>query len=98
MIPSVVLAESTTGTRRDACIDAVLKYASVHDLDATIARRAGSLRHSLREKAPGIVDAIVVATADHLQGSTILTDDRDDIRLLADEMMRSAVVSLSELR
>jgi len=52
------------------------------------------LRHALRRRRVGTIDAIVVACADDVVGSLILTSDRADLAPLAAERSRSRVVSL----
>ncbi len=80
-MPTVVLAESTSGTARtDANINRLLKTCDVDPiLPEATARRAGQLRaHARRGSA---VDALVVAVAE--PGSTVLTSDRVDLEALA---------------
>ena len=81
VVPTVVIAESTTGAARtDANINRLLKAC---DIDPTIsertARRAGQLRAAAERGSA--VDAVVVALAE--PGWTIITTDPDDLRALA---------------
>jgi predicted nucleic acid-binding protein len=81
VVPTIVLAESTSGrARTDAYVNRLLTSC---DVDATVteatARRAGQLRaHARRGSA---VDAIVVALA--LPGATVMTSDPKDLESLA---------------
>jgi hypothetical protein len=81
VVPTVVLAESTTGSpRTDALVNRLLQ---VCDVDASVpvetARRAGQIR--ARARRGSAVDAIVVAVAE--PGGTVLTSDRADLEALA---------------
>ncbi len=96
VVPAAVVAESTTGhAGRDAKVNRVLKAASIVSIDERIARAAGKLRHAKRRRHAGTIDAIVVACADELVGSVILTSDRNDLAPLAAERGRTAVISIS---
>jgi len=81
LVPSVVLAESTTGRQHnDAAVNRLLKTCDVReDLPASLARRAGELRH-LAERGSA-VDAVVVASAE--PGGVVLTGDIEDLGALA---------------
>ncbi|HSM64814.1 MAG TPA: PIN domain-containing protein [Ilumatobacteraceae bacterium] len=81
MVPSVVLAETTTGRQRnDASINRFLETCDiVEDLPQHIARRAGALRALARQGSA--VDAIVVAFAE--PGGAVLTSDPADLNALA---------------
>lgn len=81
LIPSVVLVESTTGRQRsDAAVNRLLKTCDVReDLPASLARRAGALRHLARRGSA--VDAVVVASAE--PGGVVLTGDIEDLGALA---------------
>jgi predicted nucleic acid-binding protein len=95
IVPAVVLAESTTGdARRDAAVNRVLKALTIEPLDEPTARAAGAIRHAQRRRGAGAFDAMVVACADHLLGSTIYTSDPLDLRPLAAERGRSRVVAI----
>jgi predicted nucleic acid-binding protein len=81
VVPTVVIAESTTGkARTDTNINQLLKTC---DIDPVVpertARRAGQLRVAARQGSA--VDALVVALAE--PGSTVLTTDPDDLQALA---------------
>jgi PIN domain nuclease of toxin-antitoxin system len=91
-VPTAVIAESTTGDqRRDAATNRILSIATPIALDERLARRAAALRHAVRARRSGTVDAIVVATADDLAGTVIFTTDRHDIGALAAVRRRSRV-------
>jgi hypothetical protein len=90
-----VVAESTTGSARvDANVNRTLKSLALIDLDERIARAAAALRFANRMSGSGTVDAIVVATADRIPGSCVLTSDPDDLRRLAAVANRTRVVPL----
>lgn len=81
VVPTVVLAESTSGAARtDANINRLLKSC---DVDAVVAegsaRRAGYLR--ARARKGSAVDALLVALAE--PGGTVLAGDSDDLEALA---------------
>lgn len=98
LVPTAVIAESTSGDgRRDAIVNRTLKLLSVIDLDHRIARSAAALRHARRLRAAGTIDAIVVATADLVPGTRLLTGDPDDLRLLASINGRTRVVALTNV-
>ena len=81
LVPSVVLAESTTGRQHnDAAVNRLLKTCDVReDLPASIARRAGELRHLAQRGSA--VDAVVVASAE--PGGVVLSGDIEDLGALA---------------
>ena len=81
VVPTVVLAESTTGAARtDANINRVLKSCDVDPIVAErAARRAGYLR--ARARTGSAVDALLVAVAE--PGGTVLTGDSRDLEALA---------------
>ncbi len=81
LVPSVVLAESTTGRQRnDAAVNRLLNTCDVReDLPASLARRAGELRHLARRGSA--VDAVVVASAE--PGGVVLSGDVEDLSALA---------------
>ncbi len=81
VVPTVVLAESTTGAARtDANINRILKSCDVEPIVAeATARRAGHLR--ARARRGSAVDAVLVALAE--PGGTVLTGDREDLEALA---------------
>ena len=92
-VPTVVIAESATGDpRRDAKLDRTLKALIVVGLDEATARAAAALRHALRVRRSGTIDAIVVATADRVPGTRLMTTDASDLRPLAAVNGRTAVV------
>jgi predicted nucleic acid-binding protein len=91
VVPTIVIAESTTGGHRDAKVNRVLADCEVLDLTESIARDAARLRTALR--GAGLADAIIIATADRERGTTVLTSDPRDLAALAVIANRSAVVS-----
>ncbi len=93
LVPTVVVAESTTGNARfDANVNRTLKSLALVDLDERIAREAAALQFVHRMSGPGTVDAIVVATADRIPGSYVLTGDPDDLKRLAAVANRTKIV------
>ncbi|HEX4979083.1 MAG TPA: PIN domain-containing protein [Acidimicrobiales bacterium] len=81
VVPTIVLAESTTGAARtDTNINRLLKSCDVEPVvpEAT-ARRAGYLR--ARARRGSAVDALLVALAE--PGGTVLTGDAEDLEALA---------------
>jgi predicted nucleic acid-binding protein len=93
VIPTIVLAETTTGDgTRDARINRVANVCAIVPLDERIARAAAALR--FYRPACGVADAVVVATADAVHGSAIMTSDPRDIRALASHRGRSRVVDI----
>lgn len=81
IVPTVVLAESLTGSaQRDATTNRLLKACDVPaSVSERLARRAAELRTLARRGSA--VDALVVALAEH--GGTVLTGDAEDLRALA---------------
>ena len=96
VVPTVVVAESTTGhVGHDARVNQALKKMVVSPLDETVARHAGRLRHVTRSRRGGTIDAIVVATADRVPGTRLLTGDTRDICHLAEVARKTVVVSIN---
>lgn len=81
VVPTIVLAESTSGTARtDANVNRLLKACDIEPtVSEAVARRAGHLR--ARARRGSAVDALVVAWGE--PGSTVLTTDPGDLRALA---------------
>jgi hypothetical protein len=81
VVPTVVLAESTTGAARtDTNINRLLKSCDLEPVVAeATARRAGGLRAQARRGSA--VDALLVALAE--PGGTVLTGDSGDLEALA---------------
>ena len=95
IVPTVVVAEATTGhAGHDARVNQALKRMLISPLDEALARHAGRLRHSTRSRRSGTIDAIVVATADRVPGTRLLTGDTRDIRHLAAVARKTIVVSI----
>ena len=88
LIPTVVLAEASTGAPTDAAIWHVLGRIPTIDLPQGVAMRAGTLRARAdsvrRRKRDLTVDAIVAATAVELAPSLVMTADKSDLELLVD--------------
>lgn len=97
VVPTVVVAESTTGHGgSDARVNLILKKMLVAPLDEALARHAGLLRHATRSRRGGTIDAIVVATADRVAGSRLLTGDTNDVRHLAAVASKTIVISIND--
>ena len=97
VVPTVVVAESTTGRgAHDARENRALKMMLVMPLDEELARHAGRLRHATRSRRGGTIDAIVVATADRVAGSRLLTGDTNDVRHLAAVASKTIVISIND--
>lgn len=81
VVPTVVIAESTSGkARTDTNIDQLLKACDIDPImSERTARRAGQLRAAARRGSA--VDALVVALAE--PGSTVVTTDPDNLQALA---------------
>lgn len=98
IVPTVVLAESTTGDgARDANVNRVLKELRLVSLDERLARATAALRYARRNPGAGTIDAAVIATADAIPGTRVLTGDLADLRPLAAVAGRTTVVSLDDL-
>jgi predicted nucleic acid-binding protein len=81
VVPTIVLAESTTGAARtDTNVNRLLKTCDVDPIvSERAARRAGHLR--ARARRGSAVDALVVALAE--PGGTVITGDAGDLEPLA---------------
>jgi len=89
IVPTVVLAESLTGSaQRDANTNRLLKACDIRStVPERVARRSAELR--TRARRGSAVDALVVAMAE--PGSTVLTSDGVDLRALADNAADVAI-------
>ena len=97
LVPTAVIVEATTGDhRRDANVNQALKKTSLIALDGSLARSAAALRHAHRRAGAGTIDAIVVATADLVPGTGVLTSDPTDLRLLASVRRRTIIIPISD--
>ncbi|HWB73270.1 MAG TPA: PIN domain-containing protein [Egibacteraceae bacterium] len=98
VVPTVVVAESTTGVPgRDASVNRRVKGTVLDVCDERRARRAGALRYASGAAADiSVVDAVVAATGEDL-GARVLTDDPIDLRRLATASGRLDVVALEDL-
>jgi hypothetical protein len=54
------------------------------------------LRYAHKRAGAGTIDAIVVATADLIPGTGILTSDPEDLRLLASVRGRTHIIAISD--
>jgi predicted nucleic acid-binding protein len=95
VVPTIAIAESTWGGPSDAEINRFLKSVDViAPLDEAIARAAGRLRYVTRVR--DVADAVVVATADAVPSSAILTSDPSDLRALSLVRSRTKIVPTRE--
>lgn len=92
VVPTIVIAESITGDQRDANVNRLLADLDVLDLTEQIARDAAKLRARVRDAS--VADAVVIATADRVPGTTVLTADLRDLRALAAITNKTNVVSV----
>jgi predicted nucleic acid-binding protein len=76
-------------------VNRALKMMLLMPLDEGLARDAGRLRHATRSRRGGTIDAIVVATADRVPGSRLLTGDTNDVRHLAAVASKTIVISIN---
>ena len=89
VIPTVVLAEATSGRAVDARANRAIKQIGTVDTTPPTARLAGRLRHDVVQSSvrriPGGIDAIVAAHAAEAGAGVVFTSDPTDMRrLLAD--------------
>jgi predicted nucleic acid-binding protein len=89
IVPTVVLAEATTGRASDAPVNQTVKQIGTTDTTPSTARLAGRLRCTVKRSAPrripGGIDAIVAAHAAEVGSGVVFTTDPSDLRrLLAD--------------
>lgn len=84
-VPVVVLTESLSGDhRRDHATDRVLSLSVLHDVEESLSRRAAGLRFQCGDAGSvSAVDAVVVALAEEVGASSVLTSDPLDIKRLA---------------
>lgn len=96
-VPAVVVAESITGDgTRDANVNRFLKRVQLASLDEGLARVAAALRYRRRRFGAGTIDAVVVATADAVPGTRIITGDPADLRPLAAVAGNTLVIALDD--
>lgn len=89
VLPTVVLAEATTGRASDAPVNQAAKRIGTTDTSPPTARLAGQLRFAVERtgvrRIPGGIDAIVAAHAAEVGAGVVFTTDPSDLRrLLAD--------------
>lgn len=94
-VPAAVLTEALTGDhRRDFHENHLLRLCEITPVDELLARAAAGLRTAVGgNRPPSAVDALVVALADRLGGSTILTGDPKDLGRLAAHTTRGVRVA-----
>lgn len=90
-VPTAVVAEVWRGGRRSARIAALLGACVVEPLAEDLARVAGEAL--ARVKSAGVIDAIVMGSADR-RGDFVLTGDAGDLRRLTSCFPRARVVAL----
>lgn len=95
MVPTVVLAETTTGRATDAPVNQVVRQIGATDTAPSTARLAGRLRHAVQRsgprRIPGGIDAIVAAHAAEAGRGVVFTTDPSDLRRLLVDHPRIAV-------
>lgn len=98
VVPTVVLAESTTGlSDRDAAVNLRVKGCVLDPCDEHRARRAAALRFATGDAGGvSVVDAVVAATGESVP-ARVLTGDPVDLRRLAAVTTGLDVVALSDL-
>ena len=98
VVPTVVVAESTTGdSGRDATVNRRLKGVVLDSCDDRRARRAAAFRFA--SSAVGdvsVVDAVVVATAEGRR-VPVVTRDAGDLRVLGEAATGVRIVALEDL-
>jgi hypothetical protein len=86
VIPTVVLAEATTGRPEDAPANQTINRFGTVTTNVTVARRAGVLRNRVvkngNRRTPSGVDAIVAAHAVDAAAELLFTTDPADLRRL----------------
>jgi predicted nucleic acid-binding protein len=94
VVPAPVITETTTGDAgRDAQVNRVMKACYVLPLDEPLARAAGKLHQ--RKRSVGAIDSMVVACADFIPGTVVITGDVRDLAALASERGVSRIVDLN---
>lgn len=95
VIPTVALAEATTGRPGDAPVNRVVKRLGTKGTDEALARRAGQLRFAVQRsgarRVPSGIDAIVAAHAADGGSGVVFTTDPTDLRRLLVDFPRVAV-------
>lgn len=95
-IPSAVLVELYRGRGTDEVIDGVLTrgFASVVTTGVRMARIAGHLLGTAGAGNELAIDALVVATAIRFGGGMVVTNDPDDMELLASRHPNVTIVCI----
>jgi predicted nucleic acid-binding protein len=82
VVPAVVIAETTRGTRRDAAVNRVLNGVDrITPVTEAVARQAGRLL-AATDRRNLTIDALVAAEATLESPSVIMTSDPDDLAVL----------------
>ena len=86
VVPTVVLAEATTGRPTDAPVNQAVKQIGTVDTTPPTARLAGRLRFAVKRsgthRIPSAIDAIVAAHAAEVGAGVVFTTDPSDLRRL----------------
>lgn len=90
LVCSVAVAESWRDGRAQARLASVLHACDVTPVDEPLARLAGQALAAVRDA--GVADALIAASAAR-SGATLVTDDQDDMRRLADGYFRGLRVA-----
>lgn len=95
VVPTVVLAEATTGRPADAPVNQLVARTGTDDTTQPLARLAGRLRYAAQRgrggKVPGAIDAIVAAHAAAASSGVVFTTDPADLRRLLVDYPKVAV-------
>lgn len=96
LVPTAVLTECLTGDHRyDFHVNRFVSRCMISPLTELIARDAAALRTRCGREVSA-VDAIVVATADHVGGAVVLTSDLKDLSALACNTVNAVLVAPSD--
>ena len=95
VVPTVVLAEATTGRASDAPVNQAIRRIGTADTPPSAARLAGRLRYDAQPagsgRAPGGIYAIVAAHAAEVGTGVVFTTGPADLRRLLADYPRIAV-------
>lgn len=90
MVSSVAVAESWRDGRTQARLAGLLNACDVAPVDESLAKLAGQALAAVQ--SAGVADALIAATAARA-GATLVTEDHDDMRALADGYFRSLSIA-----
>lgn len=94
-VPTVALAEATTGRASDAPVNQAVRRIGTTDTAPSTARLAGWLRYTVQRsgpcRVPGGIDAIIAAHAVEVGKGVVFTTDPSDLRRLLADHPRIAI-------